>query len=163
MPQEAYLDIETTGLTPFGCEMTVAGIYLCRGEQTEFVQLISKDITANAILEALDGTDTLYTYNGSRFDLPFIQVKLGIDLEARLDHRDLMYACWRRNLYGGLKQVERRLGIPRRLPDMDGYQAVQLWWRYVENFDLDALEQLLEYNREDVVNLKLLKEKLEKL
>jgi len=56
--------------------------------------------------------------------------------------------------------VERQLGIPRRLTEVDGYQAVRLWWRYVNDYDEDALSTLLEYNREDVVNLKTLKEKL---
>ena len=41
-----------------------------------------------------------------------------------------------------------------------GYEAVKLWWRYVNSFDLDALATLLQYNKEDVVNLKSLKERL---
>jgi DNA invertase Pin-like site-specific DNA recombinase len=41
-----------------------------------------------------------------------------------------------------------------------GYEAVKLWWRYANDFDEDALVTLLEYNREDVVNLKTLKERL---
>ncbi len=69
-----------------------------------------------------------------------------------------MYDCWSKNLYGGFKSVERRLGIERRLTEVNGYEAVRLWWRYVESFDLDALNKLLEYNKEDVLNLKKLKE-----
>ena len=75
-------------------------------------------------------------------------------------HRDLMFDCWRNNLKGGLKAVERQLGINRELKGVDGYEAVRLWWKYVDSFDLDALNTLLEYNREDVVNLKTLKEML---
>ena len=71
-----------------------------------------------------------------------------------------MYDCWQKNLYGGLKSVERQLGVERRLVDMNGWEAVRLWWKYVESFDLDALDRLLEYNKEDVVNLKTLKAKL---
>jgi uncharacterized protein YprB with RNaseH-like and TPR domain len=159
MPKaEAYLDIETTGLTPYGCEITVVGIYLCRGGGEEFVQLVGRDICADGVLEALAGIDTIYTYNGSRFDLPFIRSRLGVDLAEKFAHRDLMYDCWKRRLFGGLKAVERQLGIGRKLVGMDGYQAVRLWWRYVDSFDLDALNTLLEYNREDVINMKYLKE-----
>jgi uncharacterized protein YprB with RNaseH-like and TPR domain len=71
-----------------------------------------------------------------------------------------MYDCWRQNLRGGLKAVERQLGIERRLKDVNGWEAVKLWWRYVDSFDLEALDRLLEYNREDVVNLKALKARL---
>ncbi len=157
---EAYLDIETTGLSLSGCDVTVIGIHICHGDDTQFIQLVGKDITAPSVLEALDGVSTIYTYNGSRFDLPFIHGILGIDLEELFSHHYLMYDCWQNNLYGGLKAVERQLGIERRLHEMNGYEAVKLWWKYVDNFDLEALKRLLEHNKEDVVNLKTLKAKL---
>ncbi len=155
---EAYLDIETTGLSPADCIVTVIGIYICNGADTRTVQLVGKDIAADSLLEALAGVSTIHTYNGSRFDLPFIHSRLGTDLNRLFPHRDLMFDCWKQNLYGGLKAVERQLGIERQLKDIDGYQAIRLWWRYVDSFDLEALNKLLEYNREDVVNLKTLKE-----
>ncbi len=157
---EAYLDIETTGLTPFDCEITVIGIHICRGDDTEFVQLVGRDVTADGILQALRDVDVIYSYNGSRFDLPFIHSRLGINLVELFTHHDLMYDCWRNNLYGGLKAVERQLGIRRILVEMNGFEAVRLWWKYIDSFDLDALNKLLEYNKEDVVNLKTLKEML---
>ena len=157
---EAYLDIETTGLSPESCYITVAGIYICRDGNSDVIQLMGRDITAESILEALQGVDVLYTYNGSRFDLPFIQNCLGINLTKTLTHIDLMYHCWRKNLYGGLKSVERQLGIGRHLTDVNGYEAVRLWWRYLNSCDTDALNKLLQYNKEDVVNLKYIKERL---
>jgi uncharacterized protein YprB with RNaseH-like and TPR domain len=138
----------------------VVGIHLCSGADTRFVQLLAEDITADNLLEALHGVDVLYTYNGSRFDLPFIHCRLGVDLEGLIKHCDLMYDCWRNNLYGGFKAVERQLGISRRLKEINGYDAVRLWWRYVNDYDEDALVTLLEYNKEDVVNLAALKERL---
>jgi len=158
--KEAYLDIETTGLAFSGCDITVVGIHLCNGDRAECVQLVGRDITSYSILEALDGVGIIYTYNGSRFDLPFIRSKLGINLEQMFAHQDLMYDCWRCNLKGGLKAVERQLGINRDVKGVDGYEAVRLWWRYVDSFDLEALDTLLAYNKEDVVNLKTLKEML---
>ena len=157
---EAYLDIETTGLSPFDCEITVIGVHICNGENTQFIQIVGQEITASKLLEALQGIDILYTYNGSRFDLPFIHERLGINLAGLFTHHDLMYDCWRKNLYGGFKSVEQQLGIKRRLLDVNGFEAIRLWWKYVDSFDLDAFNKLLEYNKEDVVNLKTLKTKL---
>ncbi len=157
---EAYLDIETTGLSPRNCELTVIGIHLCNGNEAEFRQLVGGEITAATLLEALAGVAVIYTYNGSRFDLPFIDCALGVNLAERFRHHDLMYDCWRKNLYGGFKAVERQLGIKRELTEVDGLEAVRLWWRYRDSFDLEALDRLLKYNREDVLNLKVLKEKL---
>jgi uncharacterized protein len=71
-----------------------------------------------------------------------------------------MYHCWRNRLYGGLKGVERCLGIERKLKEVNGLEAIRLWWRWVNDYDQSALQTLLDYNKEDVVNLKVLKERL---
>jgi hypothetical protein len=111
-------------------------------------------------LRALRGADTIYTYNGGGFDLPFIDTSLDIDLAKHFKHHDLMLDCWKNNLYGGFKAVEIQLGIDRQLKDVDGAEAVRLWWRYQDDQDRDALDILLHYNKEDVLNLKTLKEML---
>ena len=59
-----------------------------------------------------------------------------------------------------MKGVERQLGIERKLTEVNGYEAIKLWWRYANDYDEDALAILLEYNKEDVLNLKLLRDKL---
>ena len=83
---EAYLDIETTGLSPWDSEITVIGIHRCNGEDTRFIQLVGKNISAQSIFEALNSVEVLYTYNGSRFDLPFIHTRFGINLEENFSH-----------------------------------------------------------------------------
>ena len=157
---EAYLDIETTGLSFSNDDITVIGIYLCNGEDSSVIQLKGMEVNKANILEALQDVNTIYTYNGKRFDLPFIHSRLGVNLAEIFEHRDLMFDCWRNDLYGGFKGVERQLGIERQLTEVNGFEAVRLWWRYLDYFDEDALNTLLAYNREDVVNLKTLKEKL---
>lgn len=154
-----YLDIETTGCSRYS-DLTVVGVGRVQGTQRRCEQLYGDQITADRVLGILDGVDEIYTYNGRRFDLPFLHRSLGLDLRKRFVHTDLMYECWRKDLKGGLKVVEARLGIGRRLADMDGYMAVKLWWNYVNDNDLEALRVLLEYNREDVMNLHALREKL---
>jgi len=157
---EAYLDIETTGLSQYTSNITVIGIYKQTSQGYELIQLVGDGISSESVLQAIEGIDTLYTYNGARFDLPFIEAKLCISLQSLMDHQDLMYDCWRQNLYGGLKAVERRLHIARDTKDITGLEAISLWWRYIRQGDEAALRTLLAYNREDVVNLKELKERL---
>jgi uncharacterized protein YprB with RNaseH-like and TPR domain len=160
MKYRAYLDIETTGLSRRYADLTVIGIALEKGGKCQVVQLIESNLFEEKLLDCLEGVDEIYTYNGSRFDLPFIKAKLGVDLKACFRHTDLMYDCWRNKLKGGLKVVERLLGIKRHLKDVDGYIAVQLWFDYVNNNNKQALRTLLEYNEEDVVNLRILRRKL---
>jgi uncharacterized protein len=157
---EAYLDIETTGLHPTRNEITVVGIYITKAKEERFVQIVGEKITGDAIVQSLEGVTDLYTYNGHRFDLPFIHARHGVNLESRFHHCDLMHHCWRNNLYGGLKAVERCLGIERQLKDVNGFEAVRLWWQYIQYCDQIALHKLLDYNKEDVKNLKILKDKL---
>jgi uncharacterized protein YprB with RNaseH-like and TPR domain len=158
---DAYLDIETTGLSWLNAEITVIGLYLSNDIDGRMVQLIGREITRHSIIEALEGVHNVFTYNGSRFDLPFIQAVLGIDLQSTItNHYDLMYDCWRCNLYGGFKSVELQLGIPRKLQGITGLDAINLWYKYQQDGDQKALATLLEYNKEDVMNLKALREKL---
>jgi uncharacterized protein YprB with RNaseH-like and TPR domain len=155
-----YLDIETTGFHWGSCELTVVGVAAVRDGEPRFGQLYGGQISADGVLGLLEGVDEIYTYNGSRFDLPFIRGRLGLVVRKQFVHTDLMYRCWRRELRGGLKAVEVRLGIGRRLADMNGYLAVRLWWDYVNHRDTGALHKLLAYNREDVLNLHILRERL---
>ncbi len=155
---DAYLDIETTGID-FNQQITVIGIYLDEDGDGRIVQLMGDEIKPDALRLALEGVETIYTYNGSRFDLPFIQRRLGVDLCLYHRHHDLMYDCWRENLRGGLKKVEVRLGIDRETSGISGLDAVRLWWRY-QGGDQNALKTLLHYNREDCQNLEVLRAKL---
>jgi uncharacterized protein YprB with RNaseH-like and TPR domain len=155
-----YLDIETTGFSRNYACLTVVGLAIERGDTYEVSQLVGDEISAARLLKLLKEASVLYTYNGSRFDLPFIKTKLGLDLAKRLTHRDLMYDCWRQNLYGGLKKVEKKLGIGRKTEGVDGRMAVTLWYDYKNYGDKDSLATLLEYNKEDILNLAVLRKKL---
>jgi len=157
---DAYLDIETTGLSWLDSKITVIGLYLVDGSDSRLVQMVGKEITRDSLLEALRMVKTIFTYNGSRFDLPFINAALGIDLSGLFVHCDLMYDCWQSNLYGGFKAVEAQLGIRRQLKGIKGWDAIVLWRKYWDYGDQNALALLLQYNKEDVINLKALRERL---
>lgn len=156
----AYLDIETTDLSPTRGDLTVIGICLEDDDYQEFIQLLENDISLAMLVKIVENVDMLYTYNGTKFDLPYIEAKLGIDLTKHCFHIDLMYECWRKGLYGGLKRVEKQLEIKRKLIKIDGRKAVKLWYDYKFYGDKRALVTLLEYNKEDVLNLRLMREKL---
>jgi len=160
MSRRCYLDIETTGISRDAYEITVIGLGFEHGRGVRVVQLVGGGIGDTALVQALTGVGTIYTYNGRRFDLPFIKSRLHLDLAREFTHRDLMYDCWQGGLKGGLKRVEERLGISRQTKGIDGWMAVRLWWDYLNNRNLDALGTLLTYNAEDVANLRVLREKL---
>ena len=158
--QRGYIDIETAGWSSNYCDITGVGIGIERGRKISVIQLVGDEICERSLIDSLSGIERIYSYNGSRFDLPFIKRKLNVDIKRIVEHKDLMYDCWKRNLKGGLKAVERKLGIERQLAEIDGFMAVRLWWRYYNDNDHDALDKLLLDNRQDVANLKYLRLKL---
>lgn len=145
----AYVDIETTGLSPGSSYITVVGIYDGKEART-FV----KGIDLDDIVDIFPKYEYLVTFNGARFDLPFIKREFP-EIEFNQLHADLMYPLRRIKLSGGLKKIECELGISRaeETVGISGFDAVRLWHQY-ERGDEEALDLLLKYNREDIVNLK---------
>ena len=152
MFERAYLDIETS----YGGEITVLGIFR---PPDDLIQIVHPDIDADSVLDALEGTEELVTYWGHRFDLPVINRALGLDLRQTLRSTDLADHCHRHGLYGGLKSVEKTLGISRGSDGLTGADAMRLWEEWLRG-DRRALKTLLRYNEDDVVNLYLLEKEL---
>jgi uncharacterized protein len=143
---KAYLDIETCA----GGGVTVVGIYR---EDRGLRQLVGGEISDVAVWEALEGVETICTFNGDRFDLPLLERQTQLDLRGGFRSLDLLRECRRVGIKGGLKKLEERFGIARESRGMSGWDALHLWARYETEADEEALRQLLAYNREDVMNL----------
>lgn len=143
----AYLDIETTGCG-YGSEITVIGLY----DGVEMRQFV-KGLNMEDFPEAIRQCEMLATFFGSGFDLPFIRREFP-DLELDQMHVDLCFLSRRIGLTGGLKHIEDLLGIRRRpeVEGFDGLDAVRLWSEYRRG-SVEALELLLTYNKEDVMNM----------
>ena len=148
-----YLDIETTGLSPFYDDITVIGLF----DGTEEKAFVMGD-NLHEFADRISPYKMIITFNGARFDLPFIRQALNISLDQI--HIDLMYPLKRLGYAGGLKKIESALGIYRTydLKDVDGFEAVRLWYAYKRNDDKAALDKLVKYNLEDTKNLKILME-----
>ena len=141
------VDIETTGLDPSRDVVTTVTFDGPAGTRT-FVR--GDDLTADALASTFDDTDLLVTFNGSQFDVPFLERRFDLDIVC--PHVDLRYPCRRVGWTGGLKQIEQTLGIDRDLPAVDGREAIRLWHQY-QHGDDGALDRLIRYNREDTRTL----------
>jgi hypothetical protein len=145
-----FFDIETTGLDPAGDDVTTVSFH--RGGDT--TTLVRGDtLTADALDEQFRDAPLVVTFNGKRFDVPFLEESFDVSVDR--PHVDLMYPCRRLDLTGGLKQIETDVGIDRDRPDLSGRDAVRLWREY-ERGDESALDTLVSYNRDDTVNLERL-------
>ena len=145
--KSAYLDIETTGLS-YKSKITLIGVY-----DGKNIQHFIRGKNMDDFPEFIKNYDLLVTYNGACFDLPFIRRHFE---NIYLDHVhiDLRFFLRKIGLSGGLKVIEKKLGIKRsdETEDIDGKEAVRLWYDYKKG-NIDALNTLIQYNTEDIKNL----------
>ncbi len=147
-----YLDIETDGGQD-GESVTMVGLY----DGLEYRALI-RDEDLGELPDVISKYGMIVTFFGSGFDLPMLQRKFwGIRFDQI--HLDLCPTLRRVGYRGGLKKIERELGISRSddTDGLTGWDAVKLW-REWENGSPEALATLVAYNREDVVHLEQLAE-----
>lgn len=143
---KAYLDIETDRKG----NICVIGIYT---DLYGFVQFKGENIKAEKLAYITSSVDTIVTFNGDYFDLPHIKKCLDLDLMTNHKSLDLLKIKRKLGIKGGLKELEKMFGIKRKTEGINGYNAMTLWEIYIKKGREDALNLLLEYNREDVLNL----------
>lgn len=148
----AYVDIETTGLSQNYHKITMIGIY--GGKEAK---IFIRGIDLEDAVDELARYKQIVTFNGARFDLPFIESEFP-DCFNHL-HTDLMYPLRKIGYSGGLKKIEGMLGLKRSgdTQGISGFDAVRLWKKY-ERGDSKALDILVKYNTEDIVNLETIME-----
>ncbi|HEY5958193.1 MAG TPA: ribonuclease H-like domain-containing protein, partial [Polyangiaceae bacterium] len=145
--QAAFVDIETTGLSPDFDQITIVGLF-AGGKFHVFVEGQNLGDFPQVVAEY----PLWITFNGAQFDLPFLRKQFpGC---GPLAHIDLRYPLAKLGYRGGLKQIERTLDIqrPAHLHEVDGYEAVRLWSAHRRGKS-GALEKLIDYCRHDVVNM----------
>ncbi|HEX9861058.1 MAG TPA: ribonuclease H-like domain-containing protein [Nitrospirota bacterium] len=144
------LDIETDGAPAHEGGVTVAG-FCSHGEYRAYVKGVNLD--KDALAAEFEGARLLVSFFGSGFDLPYLKAAFP-GLHVDVPHLDLCPAGHGAGLKGGLKKVEKVVGITRadEVDGMDGYEAVLLWRAHLAGKE-GALDRLVSYNREDTVNL----------
>jgi hypothetical protein len=141
-----YIDIETTGLAKTS-QITTIAVY-----DGTHLHAYVKDINLQRFPESLADTKLMVTYNGGRFDLPFLRKRFGLDLAFA--HIDLIRIAKAYGYSGGLKACEKKMGIQRgAFNDIDGHNAISLWQRFKEYGEKNVLKKLVVYNFLDVLSL----------
>ena len=151
--QCVYLDIETTGLSTVFDRITVVGLYDGRKYKV-FVE----GENLEELPKHLSQFSVVVTFNGATFDLRFLKLAFP-NMVLPPIHIDLRWITRKLGFKGGLKIVEEKFGLKRakEMEDISGYDATVLWAKHVRG-EKGALEQLIQYNTEDVVHLKAIME-----
>ena len=146
----AYIDIETTGLSRDYHQITTIAVYDGKSVST-FVHGKNLDDFKTFI----SNYPAIATFYGKGFDVPFIRSYLNMDMPQI--HFDVCFLLKKLGIKGGLKKIERQLGMSRGImSELNGFHAVVLWKRYKTTGNEEYLDTLLAYNIEDVLNLEFL-------
>ena len=149
----AFVDIETTGLSPERGIITLIGVLDADG----YTAYVHGENLAD-FREAMERYALVVTFNGAAFDLPYIEHHFG-SIFRNVAHIDLRFPLRRAGFSGGLKVIERQadVGRPSELSALSGYDAVLLW-RMWQQGSGGARDTLVRYNAEDVASLPALAE-----
>lgn len=161
-----YLDIETTGLSPETSALTVIGCCKSGGELMQWFNesgMEQKQILAS-FLSYVEKFDTIITYNGGTFDLPFLKKKCeeygfpySMDNKNYIDlYKNLR--AWKHLLpIKNLKQksVEEFLGISRA-DRLSGRQLIKVYQDYIKTKEPELKSMILQHNKEDIMSLPLI-------
>lgn len=145
-----YLDIETDG-GQGGDSITTVGIY----DGTDFTCLVKGQNLAD-FPDVFSQYGMVVTFFGGGFDIPMLKRAFPYVPFDQI-HLDLCPALKRVGYRGGLKKIEKQLGISRGedTDGLSGLDAIRLWNEYLRGRE-SSLQTLIEYNRDDVVNLQTL-------
>ncbi len=147
--QSAVIDIETTGLSKKDRITTIALL------KNGVIHVFINGIDIDNFLSMLKGIHLLITFNGTRFDLPFLRRYFSIDLS--LPHLDLMPIMNALGYKGGQKKCEKLARMHRIFSQGNsGKDAIYLWKKWEIEKNLNALQKLVIYNAEDVFMLEKL-------
>ncbi len=164
-----YLDIETNQLeSAFGC--ILSWCIKTKGRNEILFDVLDKvDVErktydkalVQSLVDALKGYSIIYTYYGSRFDIPFIRTRAlihGIDfpMYRQVMHRDLYF-----DVRSKLKLNSNRLAYAAQALGIKGKTPInQKYWMHALSGDHTALNYILEHNKGDVLVLERLHKKL---
>ncbi|MGC9122942.1 MAG: ribonuclease H-like domain-containing protein [Thermoplasmata archaeon] len=147
-----YMDIETSGLNDN--EITLIGLSDNKKRYKILVRGIN--LVDRNIINIMKNYKIIVTFFGKRFDIPLIKKQFPYvsDYIDSMISVDLYYLGRMVGFKGGLKKIERQVGIrrPEGIEGLTGYDAIKLWKSYLEG-DLNSLIKLIRYNREDTINL----------
>lgn len=161
------LDIETTGLSRKNDLIITIGLLFSEGKTIVTEQYFAESLTdeinlIEKFLEIIKGFNTVLTYNGDSFDIPFIREKInfyGLE-DFNVNQKDMYKIVRKYREILELKkinqrEVEKYLNIARR-ENLKGSDITLLY----KNFLLKGIssEEIILHNKWDLINLhKILK------
>ena len=153
------LDIE---VTEFGGPISILGLYQPKSGLIEHdVYIRGQNLTNENLANAFRGCKMFIVFNGLSFDMPKIRSEFPNAIPKDIPVFDIFLFAKKLGLDTNLKVLETTLGVERLHSYSEQRRiAVKLWKQYKKYNDTNALNKLIEYNKQDAVNLYPIAEEL---
>ena len=158
-----YLDLDTTGLS--AVPLFLVGLMYTSGGKLYVDQLFARDYTEErAVLgftaDFLQQFDVLVTFNGVRFDIPFLAERMiyeKLEFEAPAVHVDLLPIA--RSVVNNktpnhkLQTLERYILSRKRVGDVPGREIPGVYHDFVRTHDAGMMAGVFHHNRLDLLTM----------
>ncbi len=157
-----FLDIETTGLWSTQ-PLFLVGILFWHQNRLISRQFFARQLYEEKPLlarltEDLEGFSVIVTYNGKKFDIPYIE---GRTVAHRLFYRsvheqvDLLYHARRhfRDVFPDcrLTTIEEYLLRKKRTDDIPGHLIPKAYYQFIKTQDAQLMDRIIKHNKEDLL------------
>lgn len=161
-----FLDIETTGLSPANSEVYLIGTACVMDGRLYIRQFFAEKPTEEreilkAFSEYMRSFDTIVTFNGNKFDIPFLEKRsfeYGIDMNFA-EKKGI-------DIYKRIKPYKKLLGLPdmkqktlerfmhiNRQDRKSGRELIALYGNYIAAKNEYCLDLILQHNYDDIKGL----------
>jgi len=159
----AYLDIETCGFT--GTPVFLVGLLVVEPGGFVMRQYLARDYSEEAAMlrgvwADLAGRDTMVSFNGKSFDLPFLRDRMAryrIPICSEPVHADLLHHCrrrWKDDLPNcRLQTLETFICSRYRSGDIPGGEIPDAYHHFVKTGHLPRLKTIIHHNALDLVTM----------
>ena len=158
-----YLDIETCGLS--SSPIFLVGVMYPTENDFILEQLFARDYTEEHplmayLIELMDRTDVLVTFNGKTFDYPYIKER-GLLHRVFFDpdqaHFDLLHESrrrWKEYLPDcKLQTIERYILKRHRSGDIPGEEIPEVYHNFVRTGEATRIKSVLQHNMLDLISM----------
>ncbi|HUV35978.1 MAG TPA: ribonuclease H-like domain-containing protein [Patescibacteria group bacterium] len=163
-PEEVcYLDLETTGLSM--APLFLVGLMYTDGDRLVVDQFFARDYTEEPAVLGFTGSflerfRALVTFNGFRFDVPFLHERMtiaGIEFAEPGIHVDLLPIARKllkkRTPDHKLQTLESFLCRRKRIGDMPGSEIPDVYHEFVRSGDAADIAAVFHHNRLDLLTM----------
>lgn len=161
-------DIETTGLSPHKCQLILSGFIISDKNNIYKKQFFAESLEdeiyiLKETIEILEELDVVVTYNGAKFDIPFVLQR------AKFHNLPIKKLPYNLDIYKivrsysdigkftpNLKQktLENYIGLWKdRADTISGKESVDLYFYYLNSGDKYAENKILLHNGDDIAQL----------